>query len=91
LEGKGGTVRVKAFKDQYGLQIIVADDGTGFSQEILENGIRPFRTSRSRGTGLGLSMVLRFVKDAGGSMKLTNHQPHGACVAILLPITCIAG
>jgi nitrogen fixation/metabolism regulation signal transduction histidine kinase len=36
-------------------------------------------------------MVQRFIKDAGGTIKLGNQQPHGACVTLLLPKACIAG
>ncbi|MDP1666793.1 MAG: ATP-binding protein [Methylobacter sp.] len=89
LEGNPGTIRIKARTDKQGLRIDVQDDGIGFSQDILEHGILPFRTSRQRGTGLGLAMVQRFVKDVGGTISLTNQPTHGACVSILLPNDCI--
>jgi C4-dicarboxylate-specific signal transduction histidine kinase len=89
LEENSGLIRIKARKGNQGLQIDVLDSGTGFSQDMLEHGIRPFRTSRQRGTGLGLAMVQRFVKDVDGAIKLTNWQPHGACVSLLLPQKCI--
>ena len=91
MEGEAGAVCIQAFKDKQGLCLNVRDNGSGFSQDMLDNGIRPFRTSRQRGTGLGLSMVQRFVKDVGGSIKLSNQQSHGACVTLLLPTDCIAG
>ncbi len=89
LEGKPGVICIKAYKDKRGLHIEVQDDGLGFSRDMLEHGIRPFRTSRQRGTGLGLAMVQRFVKDVGGTISLTNKPTHGACVCLLLPIDCI--
>jgi two-component system NtrC family sensor kinase len=91
LEGNPGVVCIKARKDAQGFHIEVIDNGHGFSEDILNYGIRPFRTSRQRGTGLGLAMVQRFVKDMGGSIRLTNYQPHGACVSIILPNSCLAG
>jgi two-component system NtrC family sensor kinase len=91
LEESSGLIRIKARKGNQGLQIDVLDNGAGFSQDMLEHGIRPFRTSRQRGTGLGLAMVQRFVKDVDGAIKLTNWQPHGACVSLLLPNKCLAG
>jgi two-component system NtrC family sensor kinase len=91
LEGNSGTVYIKARIDREGLRIDVQDDGIGFTKDMLEHGIRPFRTSRQRGTGLGLTMVQRFVKDVGGTINLTNQPTHGACVSILLPNDCIAG
>lgn len=90
LEESSGLIRIKAHKDNEGLKIDVLDNGTGFSQDMLEHGIRPFSTSRQRGTGLGLAMVQRFVKDVDGAIKLTNWQPHGACVSLLLPNKCHA-
>lgn len=86
LEGRAGTIRVEAAKSAEGIRIDVLDDGPGFSRELLEQGIRPFRTTRQRGTGLGLTMVQRFVKDTGGSIRLTNRAPHGACVSLFLPV-----
>jgi nitrogen fixation/metabolism regulation signal transduction histidine kinase len=74
-----------------GLRIDVFDNGPGFSDDMLNYGIRPFRTSRPRGTGLGLAMVQRFVKDIGGTIKLNNQQPHGACVTVLVPKECFPG
>ncbi len=89
LEGNSGTIWIKARTDRQGLRIDVMDDGIGFSKDMLAHGIRPFRTSRQRGTGLGLAMVQRFVKDVGGTISLSNQQIHGACVSLLLPNDCI--
>ncbi len=89
LEGNPGTIRIKARTSKQGLRIDVQDDGIGFPKDMLEHGIRPFRTSRQRGTGLGLAMVQRFVKDVGGTISLTNQPTHGACVSLLLPYDCI--
>jgi signal transduction histidine kinase len=85
LPEQGGTIAIKAHKDKLGLHIKVVDNGMGFSQEMLDHGIRPFRSGHSQGTGLGLAMVQRFIRDMGGSIKLTNLPPHGACVLLLLP------
>ena len=65
------------------LPLQVRDNGQGFAKEWLEFGIRPFRTSRERGTGLGLAMVQRFVKNNNGTLTLGNDN--GAVVCITLP------
>ncbi|MBL1263846.1 sensor histidine kinase [Methylomicrobium sp. RS1] len=85
LEGRSGMIRVTAAQDAEGFRIEVADDGPGFSPELLEQGIRPFRTTRQRGTGLGLTMVQRYVKETGGCISLKNQIPHGACVSLCWP------
>ncbi|MGJ0514917.1 MAG: sensor histidine kinase [Methylomicrobium sp.] len=86
LEGSAGTICVTAAQDAEGIRIEVVDDGPGFSRQLLEQGIRPFRTTRQRGTGLGLTMVQRFVKEIGGSIRLNNQTPHGARVSLFLPV-----
>ncbi|TAL48930.1 MAG: HAMP domain-containing histidine kinase, partial [Methylovulum sp.] len=91
LEGGTGLIRISAHADHQGLRIDVTDNGPGFSQDMLDYGIRPFRTSHQRGTGLGLAMVQRFAKNIGGVIRLGNQQPHGACVTLLLPQECLAG
>jgi signal transduction histidine kinase len=91
LEGNPGKICIKARVEAHGIRIDVFDNGPGFSDDMLSYGIRPFRTSRQRGTGLGLAMVQRFVKDIGGTVKLGNQQPHGACVTVLLPRENFAG
>ena len=67
------------------LHLSVIDDGPGFPQDILAAGIRAFVTHRPEGTGLGLSMVERFVRAQGGSVELSNVEPHGAFVRLELP------
>ena len=85
LDNSAGCIVNKARVNNVGLTLDVIDNGRGFAQELLDYGIRPFRTSHTDGTGLGLAMVQRFVKNMGGTIKLSNQQPHGACVTVLLP------
>ena len=91
LDNCAGSICIKVDVNFQGLLIDVFDNGPGFSQDLLNYGIRPFRTSRQNGTGLGLAMVQRFIKDVGGTIKLSNQQPHGACVTLLLPKECLPG
>jgi len=91
LEDQPGLIRIRAHSEAHVLQLDVLDNGPGFSQEMLDHGIRPFRTSRSRGNGLGLAMVQRFVKEMDGTIKLTNQPTQGACVTLSLPKAGISG
>lgn len=83
LEGNAGEILISVQQNADGLQIQVRDNGHGFAQEWLDYGIRPFRTSRENGTGLGLSMVQRFVKNNHGVLALGNDN--GAVVTITFP------
>lgn len=85
FEGRAGSIVIRARKNEQGVQIDVFDNGPGFSREMLDHGIRSFRTSRQRGTGLGLAMVQRFVRDIGGTINLANRENRGAVVTLFLP------
>ena len=83
FEGKAGEIVISCFVIDNFLTVQVRDNGHGFAQEWLDYGIRPFRTSRERGTGLGLAMVQRFVKNNNGTLTLNNDK--GAIVRMMLP------
>ena len=85
LDQSPGKIYVRARQGKGQVEIEVGDDGPGFNEDMLIHGIRAFSTSRLRGTGLGLAMAQRFARDLGGRIELSNHEPHGACVRLLLP------
>jgi two-component system, NtrC family, sensor kinase len=85
MPNQSGLITIKVTHGSQGLAIQVVDNGNGFSQDMLAHGIRPFRTGHAHGTGLGLAMVQRFIRDMGGTVQLSNQQPRGACVLLLLP------
>jgi signal transduction histidine kinase len=80
-----GRIGIDAERDAADLVIRVSDTGPGFPDEMLRTGIRPFATGRRGGTGLGLAMVRRFVRDHDGDLLLANRAPHGAVVTLRLP------
>ena len=85
LDKTPGSVRITARNNRDRIYIIVSDSGPGFSPKMLSSGIRPFMSNRQRGTGLGLALVQRFVREAGGEITLSNRAPHGGCATLSLP------
>ena len=69
------------------LVLEVADDGTGIPAEILHRIFDPFFTTKdaSVGTGLGLSLVLRIVKEVGGAIDVQSEAGLGTRFTIYLP------
>jgi CheY-like chemotaxis protein len=68
------------------VQIIVTDTGSGMNAEVRERAIEPFFTTKPRGhgTGLGLSMVYGFARQAGGNIEIIS-SPEGSTIKIYLP------
>jgi two-component system, NtrC family, nitrogen regulation sensor histidine kinase NtrY len=77
-----GRITVGLACDNDGITVTVEDNGTGFpggeSQKMLE----PYVTTRSKGMGLGLSIVKKIVEDHKGRINIENISPHGARVML---------
>jgi len=79
--------RVRARVSQEGSTLVyeVSDSGDGISDGD-ENAIfEPFKTSRVRGTGLGLAVAKRVVELHGGTIRAHNQREGGAVFRIVLP------
>lgn len=67
------------------IEVMVQDNGPGFSSEALLHATEPFFSTKvGQGSGLGLSMVYDQTKLIGGTMRLSNTEK-GACVTLRLP------
>jgi len=68
----GGTLTVSATKAADGLQLHVADSGTGLLEDVLPRVFEPFFTTKQGGTGLGLAIVSRIAEAHGGTVTAAN-------------------
>jgi two-component system sensor histidine kinase HydH len=65
--------------------ITVFDRGAGIPAEDLKQVFDPFFTSKSAGTGIGLSISKRFTEAAGGEILLENREGGGTAARMILP------
>jgi two-component system, cell cycle sensor histidine kinase and response regulator CckA len=65
----------------------VADQGTGMTEEVLEQALDPFFTTKEvgKGTGLGLPMVFGIVQGHQGFLKIDSTVGQGTRVSLYLP------
>jgi signal transduction histidine kinase len=80
-----GSITVAAASEGPYIMLTVDDTGPGFPTRLLEEGVRPFASSREGGTGLGLVLVQRTMKELGGVLELSNPEGGGARVTIRIP------
>jgi nitrogen fixation/metabolism regulation signal transduction histidine kinase len=68
-----------------GLRLEVSDAGPGMAQEVLEQALLPFYSTKQTGTGLGLTLCREIVEAHGGHLSLANREPGGLRVSVWLP------
>ncbi len=85
MRGKG-TVSVSVGSAGNGCRVTVADEGPGIPAEIRDKLFSPFVTTKSRGTGLGLSTVKRLVEAQQGRIAIESPQDGGTIVTVWLPL-----
>ncbi len=71
------------------VQVVVSDNGTGMSPEVLTHIFEPFYTTKEhgKGTGLGLATVWGIVKQAGGHARVESEVGRGAAFTLCFPRT----
>jgi two-component system sensor histidine kinase PilS (NtrC family) len=77
-------VEANATDDGKTITIGITDDGPGVTD--VEGVFEPFFTTKPHGTGLGLAVVARIVRDHGGFVRVENVSGRGARFTVGLPI-----
>lgn len=71
--------------------LTVADTGVGMTPEVLAKVFEPFYTTKpiGQGTGLGLSMVYGYMRQANGGVRILSQPGKGTQVQLYMP--CLGG
>ena len=83
---KGGTLTLETGESADALWVSVADTGGGIPQEQINHIFKPFYTTKKKGTGLGLMIVQRIVRQHGGRIDLESRVGEGTLFRIWLPL-----
>ena len=80
-----GTLAIRTDVDDTYVIVSFADTGGGISAENLSRVFEPYFTTKPSGTGLGLLIVRRIVREHGGELSIESSQGKGLTLTIRLP------
>lgn len=83
---KGGTLSVSSGKKDKDAVLKIADTGVGMSQEVLEKIFEPFFTTKDFGSGIGLTLVYKIVKEHGGDINVNSQEGKGTVFKLSFPM-----
>jgi PAS domain S-box-containing protein len=86
MKDAGGELTILLRPDTEGrLVVSISDTGIGLLAENDEQIFAPFHTTKSQGTGMGLTITRSIVESYGGRIWATNNQGAGATFHFMLP------
>jgi signal transduction histidine kinase len=85
LPADNGRIAIRSRFNDYEYVITIDDNGTGISPEHMGAIFEPYRTTKSSGSGLGLLIVRRIIREHGGEIALESEENRGTRVIIHMP------
>jgi signal transduction histidine kinase len=81
-----GLLHIRTDMEDTWLTITFSDTGGGISPEHMSKIFEPYYSTKASGTGLGLLIVRRIVREHGGEIDLVSDQGKGLTLTIRLPM-----
>ncbi|MEC0368714.1 ATP-binding protein [Paenibacillus chibensis] len=82
----GGLIEIRTQRDNKNVHICISDNGKGMDHNTLSHLFDPFFTTKESGTGLGLSVSYRIIKNHKGYIAVNSMVGKGTEFVISLPI-----
>ncbi|MDR3114154.1 MAG: PAS domain S-box protein [Treponema sp.] len=82
----GGTLQILTGKGDGEIVIKVCDTGIGIPEENLSKIFEPYFTTKETGSGLGLTLAFKIIREHQGEIAVKSKTGEGTCFIITLPI-----
>jgi signal transduction histidine kinase len=82
----GGVLKIETTLHDNFIRITFSDTGGGISPADMSKIFEPYFTTKAGGSGLGLLIVRRIVREHGGEIDLVSHDGEGLELNIRLPL-----
>ncbi len=81
----GDKVEVNGCEKDNTVEIQISDTGHGISAPDIDKIFEPYFSTKDTGTGLGLTIVYKIIREHGGSLKVDSVDGKGTTFTIILP------
>jgi two-component system, sporulation sensor kinase E len=85
LTASDGTITVETRYTESEIAITIEDNGSGMPPEIMGALFEPFHSGKKTGTGLGLLIVRRIVREHGGEIEVDSEEDRGTRITLFFP------
>jgi PAS domain S-box-containing protein len=83
---EGGTLTIKTETQDTDIRISVFDTGIGIPEENRLKIFEPYFTTKENGSGLGLTLVFKIIREHQGEITVKSREGEGTCFIITMPI-----
>ena len=87
VEHGSGEILIQSHVTEYEVTLSISDNGSGISPEAMGAMFEPFRTTKTDGTGLGMLIVRRILREHGGEIEVESEEGVGTKVTVYFPRT----
>ena len=81
-----GTIKLSLFQNNGAASIRITDSGGGIAPDVMDHIFDPFITTKSEGSGLGLSITKQIITAHHGTITVESQQGEGATFTLMLPL-----
>lgn len=88
IQASGADARLKVhlYRREQNLRLCISDSGSGIDPVVLQRMGEPFFTTKTNGTGLGLTVVKAVARAHQGELHLHSRLGRGTCALMTLPL-----
>ena len=80
-----GRIAIRTKAEDAAVVVQIEDNGIGVSDEELPRIFEPYYTTKADGTGLGLPIAYKIIKEHGGDIQVCSYPGEGTCFTFVFP------
>ncbi len=86
IQRERGKLYIKSFVKKDFYYLLISDNGCGMEENVASRIFEPYYTTKANGTGLGLTMVYKIIKEFRGDIDVKSIVNKGTLFTIKLPV-----